>query len=291
MNWRSVMTAVVSPFRAGKLDLESFDRLLAQQAAAGIEHIVINGTTGESPCLRRQEVVELFNLARRNHSALNLVLGVGGNATDKLCEELRYWQSFAIDGVLSVVPYYNKPSQEGLKRHFQQLADVSPAPLLLYNVPGRTITSLAPDTVAQLAQHPHIVGIKEASGKPELFAQYRELCGENFVLLSGDDATYLESIEKSCDGVISVFSNVFPQEFINWSQTMRSHRDQNLQEFSRYRAFCDLLFVETNPVPVKECLYQMGILASPEPRLPLVSCSTGLAAQLRQELVRLGVLA
>ena len=174
MNFNTVMTAIVSPFKENQLDLDSFKKLLNFQWDNGVTAIVINGTTGESPTLEWSEIEEQVRVTRELKPEMKIVLGVGGNATDKVIQNLKKAESLNPDGILSVVPYYNKPTQEGLKQHFSKIAQSTKLPILLYNVPGRTITSLAVETVVELSKIENIVGIKEASGKPDLFEQYKD---------------------------------------------------------------------------------------------------------------------
>ncbi|MAF89986.1 MAG: 4-hydroxy-tetrahydrodipicolinate synthase [Bdellovibrionota bacterium] len=290
MNFNTVMTAIVSPFKENQLDLDSFKKLLNFQWDNGVTAIVINGTTGESPTLEWSEIEEQVRVTRELKPEMKIVLGVGGNATDKVIQNLKKAESLNPDGILSVVPYYNKPTQEGLKQHFSKIAQSTKLPILLYNVPGRTITSLAVETVVELSKIENIVGIKEASGKPDLFEQYKDKTSDDFALLSGDDGTYLESIFSGCTGVISVISHVIPKEFVSWTKQAKEGDRSCLQEFEKYMAFCDQLFAEPNPVPVKESLKHMNILETAEVRLPLVACTSGHSEILKSELKKLGVL-
>ncbi|MEC9283695.1 MAG: 4-hydroxy-tetrahydrodipicolinate synthase [Bdellovibrionota bacterium] len=290
MNFNTVMTAIVSPFKNNKLDLNSYKKLLDFQWDGGVTAIVINGTTGESPTLEWNEIEELVQLTRDYKPEMNIVLGVGGNATDKVIQNLKKAESLKPDGILSVVPYYNKPTQEGLKQHFTKIAEATNLPILLYNVPGRTITSLAVDTVVELSKISNIVGIKEATGKTDLFSQYKEKVSDDFALLSGDDGSYLESIFSGCTGVISVISHIIPKEFVDWTKQAKSGDRSCLQAYEKYNNYCDQLFAEPNPVPVKESLKHMGIIESAEVRLPLIDCTAKHSEALKSELKTLGVL-
>jgi len=277
-NLRGVFTALITPFRDGKLDEESFGRLLQQQIQAGLQGFVINGTTAESPNLSPSEVQRLFALARAQVPAsMPLIVGTGSNSTAKTVADSQAAEAFGADALLVVVPYYNKPPARGLVEHFTAVADAVQIPVILYNVPGRTITSLDLESIEKLSRHPRIVGIKEATGDIGFAKQIRRSCGPEFILLSGDDATYDEFMSAGGDGVISVASHVVPQAMLNRQAT------KNL-------AVIQSLFIEANPIPVKKALQLMGVIRTAELRLPLVELAAAETEQLRQTLVAGGVL-
>jgi 4-hydroxy-tetrahydrodipicolinate synthase len=269
------MVAIVTPMTAeGALDLPAWDRLLDFHAREGTEGIVVAGTTGESPVLSLEEIDELTRravlLAR---GRFKVVVGAGTHSTSATVLRTRSLSRLGVDGVMLVTPYYNKPPQEGLYRHFMAAADASAVPVILYNVPSRTGVDLLPATVARLARHPQIVALKEATPQVSRIRELRSLVPASFALLSGDDATALESIRAGARGVISVSANVAPrrmQEFCKaalcgeWetAQTV----DAQLQPLHRD------LFIEASPVPVKWAVARMGLIGNAI-RLPLVELS------------------
>ncbi len=277
--FKGVFTALITPFQNGKVDFKSLEKLVEHQVRDGIDGFVINGTTAESPTLKEQERDAIFMAVRAQvPSGYPLIMGTGSNSTDKTREDSRAAEKLGADALLVVVPYYNKPPQRGLLEHFKAVASSATIPTLLYNVPGRTITSLEVETIKKLSEHPQIIGIKEATGNIEFARQIREACGREFLLLSGDDGTYDEFVESAGgDGVISVASHVLPA-------VMKK------AEASKHLALINALFSEANPIPVKMALHLMGILASPECRLPLVALSENLTEKLKVELRKEGLI-
>jgi 4-hydroxy-tetrahydrodipicolinate synthase len=257
--FKGVFSALITPFENGDVDFPSLKRLVEFQIDSGINGFVINGTTAESPTLTETEREKIFRFVRECSPAnFPLIMGTGSNSTAKTIEESRQAEKMGADGILVVVPYYNKPPQRGLLEHFKAIADATQIPNILYNVPSRTITFLELETIKKLSEHPNIYGIKEASGNIELARQMRQLCGESFILLSGDDASYDDFMAAGGDGVISVASMVIPEAMLRIKT--KEHRD-----------LIDMLFVEANPIPLKKALQLMGIIKSPECRLPLVT--------------------
>ncbi len=258
-NFKGVFTALITPFQNGKIDYESLERLIQFQLKEGVQGFVINGTTAESPTLSAAERESIFKFVKaRVGKAFPLIMGTGSNSTAKTIEESKEAEKLGADAILVVVPYYNKPPQRGLLEHFKAVADATQIPNILYNVPSRTITFLELETIKKLSEHPNILGIKEASGQIELDQQIRKTCGESFLLLSGDDGTYDEFMAAGGDGVISVASHIIPKAMLD-----KKAKDN--------RELIDMLFVEANPIPVKKALHLMGIISSPECRLPLVT--------------------
>lgn len=267
-NFKTTITALVTPFKNGNIDFKSLDKLLDRQLKGGVGGFVINGTTGESPTLSDGEVEELFHFVKKRvPSNICLIVGTGSNDTKESIEKSLKAEKWGADGVLVVVPYYNKPPQRGLIAHFNAIAKALTIPVILYNVPSRTITALSLESIKELSRQPNIIGIKEASGNIEFARQIREKCGENFILLSGDDGTYPEFLRSGGDGVISVASHLVPEVF----EKIRQDDSQlALLEFSKHLELIQHLFVEANPIPVKKALALMGILDSAELRLPLM---------------------
>jgi len=258
----------------GSLDLAAWDRLLDFHVEAGTEGIVVAGTTGESPSLTLEEIEELTRRAvARCRGRTRTIVGCGTNSTASTVARTRSLSRMGVDGVMLVTPYYNKPPQEGLYRHFIAAADASAAPVILYNVPGRTSVDLAPATVARLARHPQIVALKEATGTQQRIRELVALCPENFSLLSGDDATFVEFVSLGGKGVISVTANVAPARMhevcaaaLAGDLAAARALDVSLQPLHRD------LFVEANPIPVKWAVARMGLIGSAL-RLPLVEMS------------------
>jgi len=258
----------------GSLDLAAWDRLLDFHVAAGTDGIVVAGTTGESPALSLEEIDELTRRAvARCRGKTQTIVGCGTNSTADTVARTRTLSRLGVDGVMLVTPYYNKPPQEGLYRHFAAAADVSVVPVILYNVPGRTSVDLLPATVARLARHPQIAALKEATGTQHRTRELVDVCPADFALLSGDDATFVDFVALGGKGVISVTANVAPRRMHEacaaaLAGDLASARalDALLQPLHRD------LFVEANPVPVKWAVARMGLIGGAL-RLPLVEMS------------------
>lgn len=271
--FRGVFTALVTPMTEdGRVDDESLTRLVDAQIDGGVHGLVPCGTTGESATLSHAEhihVVEVVTRATRGR--VPVLAGAGSNSTREAIELARACKELGVDGTLQVVPYYNRPSQAGLVRHFEAIADAVALPLVLYNVPGRTGTDMLADTVARLADHPNIVGIKEATGDMHRAAQIREQCGDAFALLSGDDFTMLPFFAVGGDGVISVVSNPAPALI---SRLFDAFTEGELDEARalhyRQLPLTRALFAAPNPVPAKAAVHQLG-LAAPHLRSPLAA--------------------
>lgn len=278
--FEGVITALITPFKEGKVDHDSFRKLLRAQVEAGVSGFVINGTTGESPTLTLDEVRALFDIARAE-TQRPLILGTGSNSTAKTIETTRALGALKPDAVLVVVPYYNKPPQRGLQKHFEAVADASPVPVILYNVPGRTITNLEPKTVGALSRHPNIIGIKDATGDLAILTQLKQTCVPDFIYLSGDDATCVDFAGAGGHGVIAVASHVIGREM---SEAIRDARDGDATVASLYRekysALFKWLYIEANPIPVKKAVQLRGLIASAEMRLPLVELEPTYAKEL-----------
>lgn len=294
-----VYTAIATPFnRDGSVDYGCLKALVERQAAAGIDGIVPVGTTGESPtltCDEHSKVIDCVIEACGGGSGcggcscgrMKVIAGTGGNSTAEAIELTQRAKEAGADGTLQVTPYYNKPSQEGLYRHFSTVADIG-LPVVLYNVPGRSSVAIDIDTIARLSAHPSVVAVKEAGGSVDRVSQILDVC--EIHVLSGDDALALPMMAVGGCGVVSVVSNVIPKvmaEMIhsaqkgNWEEARRMHR-------LYYRLFTSM-FLDTNPIPVKTA---MGMLALCEPslRLPLCEMDAALKEQLSATLTGSGVL-
>lgn len=285
-------TALATPFVDGVVDKKSFEKLLKQQLDSGIDGFVINGTTAESPTLQNNEKYELFEQAKSFCGGqATLIMGTGSNDTAKTLEESRKAQKIGADALLVVVPYYNKPPQRGLYQHFKAVAEAVETPVLLYNVPGRTITALQTETIQALSRIKNIVGIKEATGKIDFAREIIKACGKDFVMLSGDDGTYVEFLAVGGHGVISVASHVIPKQMVQWRKWAQSGDiDKARADIKKYARLMDLLFSEANPIPLKKAMALMNLFSSAELRLPLVELEAPLAEELRAEMLKVGIL-
>ena len=282
-------TAIVTPFdRSGKVDLIRFRELIEFQIAGGVTGIVPVGTTGESPTLNYQEhekVIEAaINISKKR---IKIIAGTGANSTDEAIELTKHAKAAGADATLQVTPYYNKPSREGLIRHFSAVADLG-LPVVLYNVPGRTGKEIPIDVVVDLSKHGNIVSIKEAGGSADRVSQIRSQC--DLEVLSGDDALTLPMMVLGAVGVISVASNIIPAEVTRlvsaalagrWDEARRLH-------YQYYRVFNDL-FLDTNPVPVKAALAMMGRIEESY-RLPMCEMTEPLRNKLKQTLSAAGII-
>jgi 4-hydroxy-tetrahydrodipicolinate synthase len=269
------MVAIVTPMTAdGGLDWPAWDRLLDFHVREGSDAIVVAGTTGESPALTVDEIEELTRRAvARCRDKAKVIVGTGTYSTATTVSRTRTLSRLGVDGVLIVTPYYNKPTQEGLYRHFMAAAEVSGAPVILYNVPSRTAVDLLASTVGRLARHPRIAAIKEATGSMSRGREITSACPPEFTLLSGDDATAIEFMSLGARGVISVSANVAPRRMHEACQAalagdlVRARAiDASLQALHKD------LFVEANPIPVKWAVARMGLIGNAI-RLPLVELS------------------
>lgn len=278
--------AIVTPMHAdGSLDLAAWDRLLAMHLEAGTRGIVVCGTTGESPTVSDAEVMQLIARARsRLQDRAALIVGAGTNNTAESVERARRFSAAGVDALLVVTPAYNKPSQEGLYRHFEAVVGASSVPVVLYNVPGRTAVDLLPATVARLMKLPRVVAVKEAVATMERVRELVALGGEQLAVLSGDDATAAQAILNGARGVISVTANVVPRAMADvCAAALRGDRSLTEKLDAPLRALHQALFVEGNPIPLKWAMAELGLI-EPGLRLPLTPLSESLRPQVRAAL-------
>ncbi|MDQ3924503.1 MAG: 4-hydroxy-tetrahydrodipicolinate synthase [Actinomycetota bacterium] len=272
--FKGAFTALVTPFRNGEVDVEALEGLVEFQIAQGIHGLVPCGTTGESPTLSEEEdrlVIE--TVVRMANGRVSVVAGTGSNNTASAIKYTKMAEEVGADGSLQVAPYYNKPTQGGLFRHFAAIAESTSLPLVLYNIPGRTNVTIAPETIAQLAEIPNIIGIKDSTLSMNMVSDIRRLCGEDFDILSGDDPMTLPLMALGGVGVISVASNVAPGAVSDLVNAMNSgDLAQGRELHYRLLPLIRALSVETNPIPVKAAASLLG-LCSDELRLPLVPMS------------------
>lgn len=265
-----VLTALVTPFRNGEIDDPALRELVERQISAGVDGLVPCGSTGESATLSHAEhrrVVEIVVQATRGR--VPVVAGTGSNNTREAIELTRHAKEAGADAALLISPYYNKPTQEGLYLHFAEIARQTAFPLVVYNIPGRTASNVLPATLARIAELEQVVGVKEACGDLAQVAELIARCPRDFAVLSGDDVLTLPLLSIGARGVISTTSNAAPYEMV---RMVRAFRAGELAEAQRIHyellPLFDVLFCETNPIPLKAALEQMGLIG-PEIRLPL----------------------
>lgn len=265
--------ALVTPFKTdGSIDYEALKRLIEYQTDNGADFLCILGTTSESPCLDQEERTEIKRfVVEVNQGRLPVLMGCGGNNTKAVVKELQSFDLRGVDGILSVCPYYNKPSQEGLYRHFKMIADNCPLPVVLYNVPGRTGINLKSETTIRLANDcRNIVAVKEAGGSLEQVDEIIKNKPAHFDVLSGDDALTFPMIASGAAGVISVIGNALPREFSRMIRLEFNGEYEPARKIHhRFTELYSLLFVDGNPAGVKALLHEMGFIEN-ELRLPLV---------------------
>jgi 4-hydroxy-tetrahydrodipicolinate synthase len=285
------LVAIVTPMREdGSLDLSRFRSLIDWHVAEGTDGIVVVGTTGESPTVNVDEHKELIRIAvQHSHGRIPIIAGTGGNSTAEAIELTASAKKAGATACLSVVPYYNKPTQEGLYLHFRKIAESVDLPMILYNVPGRTVADLQTDTVLRLAQVPGIIGIKEATANIERNSDLIRRAPRNFAIYSGDDATCLALILMGGHGVISVTANVAPKLMHQMCAAalvgdVKKARELNFKLFPLHQK----LFVEANPIPVKWALAEMGLI-EPGLRLPLSPLAERFHDTVREALHEAGI--
>jgi 4-hydroxy-tetrahydrodipicolinate synthase len=284
--FRGTFTALVTPFRNGSVDFAAFEKLLETQVAAGIKGVVAVGTSGESPTLSHEERESVIRKCVETVKGRCTVLaGTGSYSTRDAVEATKRAESLGVDGALVVAPYYNKPSQEGLFRHFKAISDATSLPIMLYNIPGRCGVDISADTVLRLADAClNIVAIKEASGSVDRVSELRGRLPEAFTILSGDDSLTLPFMSVGAAGVVSVASNLLPSEVSALVVACECGDVSVAEKLHRqlFPLFKDL-FIEPNPVPVKTALGWRGVI-SPECRLPLCEMTEANQARLRKTL-------
>ncbi|QHT65815.1 4-hydroxy-tetrahydrodipicolinate synthase [Rhodocytophaga rosea] len=279
--------ALITPFQAnGEIDFGAMRRLLEHVSQGVVDYLVVLGTTGESATLNEAEKKDILAFVKANNpKRLPIMYGLGGNNTREVLEQIHQTDWQGVDAVLSVSPYYNKPSQRGIYEHYVSIADACPVPVVLYNVPGRTQSNVTATTTLKLATHPNIIGIKEASGDLIQCMEIAKNKPSDFLLISGDDLLTLPMVSFGAIGVISVLANAFPAIF---TQMVNEALDHQLESASRhlfrFLAINPLMYEEGNPVGLKQVLQQMGICRN-EVRLPLAPASEPLIAKITAALM------
>jgi 4-hydroxy-tetrahydrodipicolinate synthase len=279
--------ALVTPFNEDRsIDFSSLEKLMEFNIESGVDYFVVLGTTGETATLSAEEKTEIWKfVAKTNRGRIPLVAGIGGNHTEKVASEI---STFSIEGyqaILSVSPYYNKPSQEGIFQHFMRLQQAAPLPIIIYNVPGRTSSNISAETTLRLARSSAVfIGIKEASGNFSQIMQIVKNQPENFLVISGDDLITLPLMSFGVAGVISVVAQAFPKDFSNLvALALKGNFEEAQKHHFRLLEFMELLFAEGSPAGVKATLSLMGI-AKNHLRLPLVPASDSLRAKIKTQL-------
>src|SRR3989338_7382919 len=284
------MVALVTPFKAGKIDEAVFRKLIDYQIEHGTDVLVPCGTTGESATMSHDEHKRLMDIAVEHADGrVPVVCGAGSNCTQEGLGLIQHAKKAGADGVLVVNPYYNKPTQEGLYRHYEFLAKKVDIPFVLYNIPGRTGINMAPETVARLRKNvPNVLAIKEASGSLDQVSQILSIC--DITVLSGDDSLTLPMMAVGAKGVISAAANVLPKQISDLTHAVLSGNFDRAQRIHlEIFQLLKLLFIETNPIPVKTALSMMGLVRE-EFRLPLCEMTAGNKEKLREALLRAGII-
>ncbi|MCA9408671.1 MAG: 4-hydroxy-tetrahydrodipicolinate synthase [Candidatus Omnitrophica bacterium] len=290
--FKGSIVAIVTPFHKGQLDEKKLKDLIEFQISNGTNGIVPCGTTGESPTLTHEEhnrVIELTieTVAKR----IPVIAGTGSNSTAEAIKLTKHAADAGADAALVVTPYYNKPTQKGLYLHFKAVADSVAIPIILYNIEGRTARNIETETVAKLAQDcKNIIGVKEASGSLEQVKAVRKACGDQFCILSGDDALTLAMMDLGGSGVISVAANIVPGDIVRMIKAYEAGDKQKAQEINeKLKPLVASLFIETNPIPVKQAMEFLG-LCSHEMRLPLCVMEDNNITKLKTALEQYGLL-
>ena len=262
-------TALVTPFKDGSVDYDAYRVLVRRQVAAGVDFLVPLGSTAETPCLSDEEKQELLKITKDEAAGLPVVAGVGSNSLTATVRNMRVLDPYGADAYLVVVPFYNKPVQEGLYQYFKAVAGETDRQVILYNVPGRTGTNMKTETVLRLAELPNVSAVKEASGDVNQIIDIKRLAPEGFSVLSGNDDQILPLMASGCDGVISVASNVAPEAVKALTEAVfRSDLKEAVRLNNSLMPLYNACFVESNPIPVKAAMSLIGY-CSAEMRLPL----------------------
>jgi 4-hydroxy-tetrahydrodipicolinate synthase len=267
MELNGLYTALITPFNNGEVDFEKIKELVDLQLAGGVDGIVPMGTTGESPTLTTSEHLKVIEtVISRVNGRCKIIAGTGANATFEAVHQTKEAKAMGADATLQVTPYYNKPTQEGLYRHFSKVAETG-LPVVLYNVPGRSATAIAIDTICRLSSNSNIVAVKEAGGSVDRVSEILSRC--DITVLSGDDALTLPMMSVGAKGLVSVASNLFPKEITEMVHAALNNNFTKAHELHfKYYTFMKSIFIETNPVPIKAAMSRSGLIKE-EYRLPL----------------------
>lgn len=270
---RGCGTALVTPFKDGAVDYEAFAALVDRQVAGGVDFLVPLGTTGETPCLTDEEKINLLHITKEHSNGLPVMAGVGTNSLEQTIANIRLLEPHGVDYFLVVVPYYNKPPQEGLYQYFKAVAEAASKPVVLYNVPGRTGTNMTAQTTLRLAALGNIVAVKEASSNRDQILEIIAGRSDGFSVLSGNDDETFDLMKNGADGIISVASNIVPAMVTELAHDMLEGKENEaLAIHEKLMPLFKNCFVESNPIPTKAALSAMGLMHN-ELRLPLVPAS------------------
>ena len=263
-------TALITPFKNGEVDYDAFATLVDRQIEAGIDYLVPLGTTGETPCLEDDERVKVLQIAKAHSQGRPVVVGGGTNSLQHTIRSMQMLEPYGVDAFLIVVPYYNKPTQEGQYQYFKAVAEATEKPIVLYNVPGRTGVNMSAETTLRLAEIENIVAIKEASGDREQIEKIIANAPEEFQVLSGNDDDTLWMMQQGGAGIISVASNVAPKHLAEFTTAIRNGEMEKAEALNaELTPLFKNCFVESNPIPAKAAMHAMGLIEN-ELRLPLV---------------------
>jgi len=283
-------TAIVTPFKAGKIDYAALERIIEMQKIAGTAALTVCGTTGEASTLTELERVDVIKFCASRSDGMKIIAGAGSNSTAAAIKNALMAQDAGADAILMVTPYYNKTTQSGLIRHFEAIADEVTLPIILYNVPGRTGVTFKPETYRVLSERPNINGVKEASGDFGLFISTLEACGDDLNIWSGNDDVTVPMMAMGAKGVISVASNVVPGRVAYMAEMCLAGRfSEAAEEQVRLNGLIGALFSEVNPIPVKAAMSLMGLCEN-ELRLPLVPMSEEAETRLEARMKELNLL-
>jgi 4-hydroxy-tetrahydrodipicolinate synthase len=290
--FKGSFTALITPFSGNKVDEKAFEHLVERQIAEGTHGLVPVGTTGESPTLSHEEhktVVELCVKTARKR--VPVIAGAGSNSTEEAIDFTRHAKQVGADAVLHSTGYYNKPTQEGLYRHFKAINDAVDIPIIMYNIPGRAVVDISVATMARCFELKNVVGVKDATANMARISQQRLACGKDFNQLSGEDATALGFMAHGGHGCISVTSNVAPRLCADFQNAcLKGDYKSALEIHDRLMPLHDALFVETNPGPVKYAAWRLGLIGSPECRLPMAPVAEATKKVVDEALARVGLL-
>lgn len=289
---KGTYTALITPFKNGQVDYTAYESLLEAQVKAGVEGVVPCGTTGESPTLSHEEHNEIVRFTvEKIKKRVKVIAGTGSNSTEESLRLSRHAEKVGADGCLLVCPYYNKPTQEGLYRHFKSVSDAVGLEIVVYNIPGRSGVKIAIETLARLAEIPNVVAVKDATGDIDMASETVAVCGEKLSVLSGNDSMNLPILAVGGTGTISVVSNIVPDRIKKLVD--HHHKGETGKALGIHLALWQLskvLFLETNPIPVKAAAHLLKMIPSEEIRLPLTPLEAPHREKLKAELKKLGLL-
>jgi 4-hydroxy-tetrahydrodipicolinate synthase len=284
------LVAIVTPFKDGRVDYAAIERLVDWHIEQGTDGLVPVGTTGESPTVNVEEHEKIIEtVVNRVAGRIPVIAGAGGNATAEAIELTKFSKDVGATATLQVTPYYNKPTQEGMYRHFAAIAEAVDLPMVLYNIPPRCVVNLTPETIARLARLPQVVAVKEATGSMDQASEILARCA--LTVLSGDDSLTLPLMALGARGVISVVANIVPKDVKRLTSAMLAG-DMAAARAAHQKLFplCRAMFVETNPIPIKTAMKWAGLIGSDEKRLPLTDLSVAGAETLRRAMKEYGLL-